>query len=80
MSSSAVPLFAHRPEGYPPPGAFAALAGREIMQAVPAGRLPAPPTLRVPGPGRTEVNENRLAAAAGGLCTPGSTTCPSFGF
>ncbi len=80
MPRSAVPLFAHRPEGYPPPGAFAALSGREIMQAVPAGRPPAPPAWCAPGLRLTGVDENRLAGAAGGLCAQGSTTCPSFDF
>ena len=57
MPSPAVPRFVDRLEDLPPPGELAALSGREIMQGVLTGRLPAPPICRTLGFRLTEVSE-----------------------
>ena len=59
MPSPAVPRFVDRLEDLPPPGELAALSGREIMQGVLTGRLPAPPICRTLGFRLTEVSEGR---------------------
>ena len=72
MPSPAVPRFVDQLEDFPPPGAFAARPGMEIMQGVPGGRLPAPPIRRRLG--------FRLADAAGRRHAQGSTACLIFDF